>query len=172
MLVESAIEKPVYGYNPEFAARARANQAKRAAQEHDRQRRQGMRSLFRRIASARIEREGARDALHTALDEVDMSKARIERLSRRVEGLKAEFVIELACYLFDVTREDIVGPSIVEQIALPRQFCCYWIGRRTRLSTVQIARIMGGRDHSTIIHSMRAYPLKRAKQGRTLRRAR
>ena len=71
-----------------------------------------------------------------------------------------------------VSRRDLLSRRRFKKAALARQAVCYWAYRRTELSLPQIARKMGGRDHTTVLHSVRAYVAKRAAQGRTLRPAR
>ena len=50
-----------------------------------------------------------------------------------------------------------------------RWFVAYWIARRTRFSFPAIGRMLGGRDHTTIMHAVRKYPDKRAKMGRKVK---
>lgn len=75
-----------------------------------------------------------------------------------------------ACKLFNVTRADIRSERRNRRIAFVRQFIMYWTSRTTKLSLPQIGRLMGGKDHTTVIHGRRVYPEKRALMGRNLRR--
>lgn len=79
----------------------------------------------------------------------------------------------LACRVFDLKPGHLKGHRRNVRIVLARQFVMYWTSRlRPDLSLPAIGRILGGRDHTTIMHGNRAYVVKRAKMGRTLKEAR
>lgn len=77
-----------------------------------------------------------------------------------------------ACKVFRVTQTEIHSNRRNQSIVIVRQFISYWTRRLTRLSLPQVGRLMGGRDHTTILHHANRYPEKREKMGRYLRRAR
>lgn len=52
---------------------------------------------------------------------------------------------------------DLKGPCRDRRLAWPRQEACYEIRRRTRFSLPQIGDVLGGRDHTTILHGIRAH---------------
>lgn len=55
----------------------------------------------------------------------------------------------------DISVGHILGRSRQRQIARARQFAAWRIAEETTLSLPQIGQILGGRDHSTILHSVR-----------------
>jgi len=57
-------------------------------------------------------------------------------------------------------------------LVFARHAIMYWACRQTEYSLPQIGRMMGGRDHSTVLWGRKQYVEKRASQGRTLREAR
>lgn len=65
---------------------------------------------------------------------------------------------------------DIKSQRRPRDLVLIRQACAYWIARRTDASYPMIGRHLGERDHTTILHSVSAYPEKRKKAGRKLRK--
>jgi chromosomal replication initiation ATPase DnaA len=77
-----------------------------------------------------------------------------------------------ACKLFRVKRAELYSCRRQRKLALARHFVMYWACRLTTLSLPQIGRLMGGRDHTTILHGRDAYPQKRAAMGRHLREVR
>lgn len=77
-----------------------------------------------------------------------------------------------AIKLFRIDRVQLRATRAQRSMTLARQFVMYWACRRTSLSLPQIGRLMGGRDHTTIMAGRRAYVAKRAKMGRALREAR
>ena len=56
---------------------------------------------------------------------------------------------------FGVRPESLVGKRRTQAIALPRQVAMYLMRHLTDLSLVDIGRVFGGRDHSTVIHACR-----------------
>jgi chromosomal replication initiation ATPase DnaA len=78
-----------------------------------------------------------------------------------------------ACKLFRVTPAEIRANRRHRDIIFARQFIMYWTARLTPLSTPAIGRLIGGRDHTTILSGKRAYVHKRKFfHKRTLREAR
>ncbi len=77
-----------------------------------------------------------------------------------------------ACDIFGISRAELKGQRRGREIVFARQFVMYWAARLTKLSTPQIGRLMGGRDHTTCLYGKKAYRDKRAYMGRNLRKAR
>lgn len=77
-----------------------------------------------------------------------------------------------ACKLFNVRRSEIASDRRNKEIVFVRHFIAYWTVRLTSLSLPQIGRLMGGRDHTTILHGRHKYPVRRELMGRYLRPAR
>ena len=74
-----------------------------------------------------------------------------------------------ACDLFGLLPSELRSNRRNREVVFARQFVMYWAARLTRLSLPQIGRLMGGRDHTTILHGKRVYTDKRAAMGRHLR---
>ena len=60
-------------------------------------------------------------------------------------------VVELVAAKYRVSQKAILGPSRVRNVARARQLSMY-LGRQLGLSLVEVARQLGGRDHTTIMH--------------------
>jgi len=88
--------------------------------------------------------------------------------------IKSEFrrIEERACRVFKVSPLALKSPRRNRRLAHARFFVAYWAFRRTVLSSTQIGRLLGGRDHTTILHGRDKYREWRAAMGRTLRDAR
>lgn len=54
---------------------------------------------------------------------------------------------------YQLTFDDIVGPSRTKNVAEARQVSMYLIREMTGLSLVDIGEVFGGRDHSTVMHA-------------------
>lgn len=144
------------GYNPEFA---KAVLAKR--QHAERVKHTNM--LMREAARAREEIEAKK-----ASRDGDPFKA-IREMIPRTEFQRIE---RRAALVFGIRLLHIKGASRKRDIAFARQFIYYWACRRTALSTPQIGRLLGGRDHTSCIAGCHAYRAKRARMGRRLPPAR
>lgn len=112
------------------------------------------------------------------------AKAQVVRAKAQVSEAKQQFVLKKrlrfyhseierrACRAFGVTRSELQSPRRNKSIVFARQFVMYWSVRLTSHSYPQIGRLIGGRDHTTVIHGCRNYEKKRKAMGRTLRAAR
>lgn len=119
------------------------------------------------------------------LAEVERIAAKRRKEAERAEAIAAEMkaqgyeirfrhtyaeIERRACKLFGVTKADIRSDRRDRRISFVRQFITYWSSRTTKLSLPVIGRLMGGKDHTTVIHGRKAYVEKRALMGRNLRR--
>jgi len=55
---------------------------------------------------------------------------------------------------FDLTPADLTGDSRMRHIVLARQAACWVLRQASPLSLEEIGRLLGGRDHTTIIYSI------------------
>lgn len=76
------------------------------------------------------------------------------------------------CAVFKVSFHELYSERRNRSVVYARQAICYWARRLTSLSTPEIGRRMGGRDHTTILFGVSAYQRKRARMGRNLRKLR
>lgn len=60
------------------------------------------------------------------------------------------------CALFEVSAEEIKSKSRTRKFVLARQTLCYLYDLETDLTWKQMGQLIGGRDHSTAIHSVEA----------------
>jgi len=92
----------------------------------------------------------------------------------RGEGYSPSFdVIEdRICRALKVTRREIRSARRNRNVVFARQAIMYWACRLTPMSTPEVGRALGGRDHTTVLHGRDSYVDKRADQGRRLRRVR
>lgn len=56
---------------------------------------------------------------------------------------------------YDVTIDDLIGPSKQRSLALARQVAMYLHRSMTDLSTPRIGEIFGNRDHTTVLHAQK-----------------
>lgn len=69
------------------------------------------------------------------------------------EVVTAEKIIDVVCAYSNVSKADIIGKKKTKEIADTRQIAIYLICDMLNMPLVNIGKIFGGRDHTTIIHS-------------------
>ena len=62
-------------------------------------------------------------------------------------------ILEAVASFYRVSLEELQSPSRSRRIARPRQIACYLIRQETEASLSQIGSLLGGRDHSTVLHA-------------------
>lgn len=173
-------------FNPSFLKQADKNNKIRREEEL---RRLTQAELKRQEDAQRAEQE-RRHAQDLAARAARIEGARREWLGRLVGEARAEVegheehgiaVHRIATYA-DIERRicRATGVSInairsnrkTKELIFVRHAIVYWAVRLTKLSYPHIGRIQGGRDHSTIIHAVKSYRDKRAKEGKIRRPAR
>jgi len=66
-----------------------------------------------------------------------------------------EHIVDAVTDFFDVPLSHLQSKKRQRSIALPRQVCMYLAREHTRYSLEEIGGYFGGRDHSTVLHSVR-----------------
>ncbi|MBT1181794.1 chromosomal replication initiator protein DnaA [Bifidobacterium sp. CP2] len=69
-----------------------------------------------------------------------------------VEVKPTDIISQVAKY-FHLTFDDIVGRSRMKSIAIARQVAMYLTREMTSLSLVDIGKVFGGKDHTTVMHA-------------------
>ena len=67
--------------------------------------------------------------------------------------IKPTDIISQAAKYFHLTFDDIVGRSRMKNIALARQIAMYLTREMTSMSLVDIGKVFGGKDHTTVMHA-------------------
>ncbi len=83
----------------------------------------------------------------------------VERIVTRAvktdnQALTIDDIIRVICTHYDVTEQQLKGRLRKREIVLPRQVIMYLADKHIRMPASRIGRCMGGRDHSTVIHSL------------------
>lgn len=69
--------------------------------------------------------------------------------------IKPNQVIESVANIYGVAIDDILSSKRDQYIVKPRQVIMYILRKRLDLSQVQIAKILGGKDHTTVIYALK-----------------
>lgn len=68
-------------------------------------------------------------------------------------SITPEAVLQAVADFYGLSLEDLTGRSRRQEVAYPRQVACYLLRQDTGLSLPQIGQLLGGRDHSTVLHA-------------------
>lgn len=71
-------------------------------------------------------------------------------------------IVEAVAIKNGLTRAEIMSKSRYRSIVYPRQEAMWQLRRQTRLSLPQIARHVGVKDHTTVLHGVRAHEKRMA----------
>lgn len=69
------------------------------------------------------------------------------------ETITADKIIGSVCSFYKITKENLLGKSKKKELVQPRQICAYLMCEIMSIPLESIGKAMGGRDHTTIIHS-------------------
>lgn len=69
--------------------------------------------------------------------------------------ITAQLIIDVVCEHFHISPEQMVSKSRSNEIARPRQIAMYLCKNMTDTSLDSIGAMLGGRDHSTVIHGIK-----------------
>ena len=65
----------------------------------------------------------------------------------------ANIIIDKVCNYFNITHDDIVGKRRNREFVEPRMFAIYLITEFLNIPLINIGQLLGGRDHTTIMHA-------------------
>lgn len=61
-------------------------------------------------------------------------------------------VISAICNYFNIALKDLTGPKRQKGLVLPRHFAMYILSEELGMTVEKIGQILGGRDHTTVMH--------------------
>ncbi|EGL36871.1 chromosomal replication initiator protein DnaA [Oribacterium sp. oral taxon 108] len=80
----------------------------------------------------------------------DLLKDHITPSERR--EITADVIIEIVAEHYNLNRLELASPTKKKNIAYPRQIAMYLCREMTDVPLVTVGELLGGRDHSTVIH--------------------
>ena len=85
---------------------------------------------------------------------LELAQSSLSQLIKSQEGrrITPEVIIALVAEQYGITEEDIISKKRSRDLTLPRQIAMYLCRDMTQLSTTNIGRAVGGRDHTTVMH--------------------
>jgi chromosomal replication initiator protein len=83
--------------------------------------------------------------VRSILDPNDELKAKPKRIT-------PELILEAVTKYFETSLKDLVGKRRTKEIVIPRQMTMFLLRNELGMNLEEIGRILGGRDHTTILH--------------------
>lgn len=71
---------------------------------------------------------------------------------RKLLSLNHTQVISAICNYFNIASKDLTGPKRQKGLVLPRHFAMYILSEELGMTVEKIGQILGGRDHTTVMH--------------------
>lgn len=71
----------------------------------------------------------------------------------RIKATPAEVIAAVAKY-FSLGKRSLLGPTRKRPVALPRQILMYFLRTQLNLPLQEVGRVVGGRDHTTVMHAV------------------
>jgi chromosomal replication initiator protein len=116
--------------------------------------------IAERIRSNVRELEGA---LNKIIGRVQLLGAKVtpELVDKLIEGgqihsqriVNSDMILDTVAEHFHITKADILSKSRKKDIAIPRQIAMYLIREELKLTFPNIGELLGGKDHSTVMHA-------------------
>lgn len=61
-------------------------------------------------------------------------------------------ILSTVCSFFNITLKDLTGPKRQKELVLPRHLAMYLLSEELKFTVERIGQILGGRDHTTVMH--------------------
>src|SRR5438093_13354933 len=86
------------------------------------------------------------------------------------QGLTVARIVNEVCREYRLSRDEIASPRRTARVAVPRQVAMYLCRHHTDAPLATIGADLGGRDHSTVAHALKAIE-RRLREDAALREA-
>lgn len=96
--------------------------------------------------------------VYSIMDNAEIDLKLAEKIVKRVvrfsdEPVTLDYIIDSVCEQMNITSQDINGKSRKKEFVQGRQIVMFLAQKMTKMPASRIGRLIGGRDHSTVIHS-------------------
>lgn len=98
---------------------------------------------------------------HSIVENADIDIKLAEKIVKRIVRMDDEsmvnidMIMDTVCEMTSVQPQDVNGKSRKKEFTRARQIVIYLASKLTSMPASRIGRLIGGRDHSTVIHSIR-----------------
>lgn len=98
-------------------------------------------------------------AYRELISDADINLELVEKITHEIIRGDREYtpdmIIEKVAAYYSISTDDIKGLSRQKNTALARQISMYLIRKLTNMPLTDIGSVMGGKDHSTVLHSIK-----------------
>lgn len=98
-------------------------------------------------------------AYRELISDADINLELVEKITHEIIRGDREYtpdmIIEKVAAYYSITADEIKGLSRQKNTALARQISMYLIRKLTNMPLTDIGAVMGGKDHSTVLHSIK-----------------
>jgi chromosomal replication initiator protein len=112
------------------------------------------RALEGTLSSIHLKILGKKDHIDFETVENFFSGAQEDDENKPQKKVSPTDVIKTVCTYYNIKQTHIKGPSRVENIALARQVCMYFLHRTLGIKLIEVAFLLHRRDHTTVIHGV------------------
>ena len=85
---------------------------------------------------------------------VESALSRGEEINGKTTRSSPEQIVDVVCKYYQVGKRLIMGDSRARQVARPRQMVMYLLRTKLGIPYEEVGRLVGGRDHSTVMHAV------------------
>jgi len=86
---------------------------------------------------------------------IDFAKKCLDRfLIKKDKPINPESILDAVCSYFNVKISELKSKKRTKSISLPRQIAMYILRDKLNISLQEVGELLGGRDHSTVLHSI------------------
>ena len=78
----------------------------------------------------------------------------------KIPRCSAVGIVDYVCHKYGVSKIDLVSVRRTMDLILPRQEIMFKLRHHTVLSLPQIGRLLGDRDHTTVLHGIRKFQIR------------
>lgn len=124
--------------------------------------------VAREIGRLRTELRAAQAMIEVLTDRIGEMARKVDReapinvVTLPMPDPSFDEIVKLVCAHYGVTLQALRSDRRARAIARPRQVACWLAVEATGLSLPAIGRLMGGRDHTTIMHARNTVRSSRA----------
>ena len=83
---------------------------------------------------------------------LDLGEKALKDTIENQREITPSFILDTVADHYNITVEEILSKKKNKEIALPRQICMYLCRKYTNESLQNVGRILGNRDHTTVMH--------------------
>ena len=83
---------------------------------------------------------------------LETARTALENILDRTLDLSPEQILSTVAQHYNLNQEQLIGRGRARAVSLPRQLTMYLIREETNSSLPRIGKLLGGRDHTTVMH--------------------